>query len=126
MITNKKNIPKLTTTILAAEEKFIKQKNAIKNATIEIIGVAIITFLNLVNTCIADNAGRIIIALINNEPIILIPTTTVIAVKIAKNILKCLVLIPVAFANSSSKTTTNILLYNQIKVIKISDATGIK
>ena len=84
MITNKKNIPKLTTTILAAEEKFIKQKNAIKNATIEIIGVAIITFLNLVNTCIADNAGRIIIALINNEPIILIPTTTVIAVKILK------------------------------------------
>ena len=69
----------------------MKIKNAIKNEIIDINADDIITFLNFLNTCIEDSAGKIMILEINNVPIILIPITIVIAVSAANKTLNNLV-----------------------------------
>ena len=70
-----------------ADEKLANAKKATTKQNTEIIAEAMITFLNLLNTCIAERAGRIIKLDISRAPIILIPITTVIAVKKANIIL---------------------------------------
>ena len=54
--------------------------------------------------------GKIINADMSIDPMILIPITIVIAVKIAINILNASTFIPVALANSSSNVSAKILL----------------
>ena len=115
---------KLTITTDAPDEYSINKKKAIIKHVTLIKAEAIITFLNLVNTCIAERAGRIIILEINNDPIILIPTTIITAVKQANIILYTFVLIPIALAKLSSNVTANILLYKKIKETTTTTAIG--
>ena len=103
-------INRFTTTTLAPKGKFVKTKNVIKNDNNDIRAEDTITFLNFLNTCIDDNAGKIIILEISNVPIIRIPITIVMAVSEAKSILNNLVFVPVALAKGSSNVTANILL----------------
>lgn len=70
----------------------------------------IITALKLLNTRIADNAGKITKAEISREPTKFIAKTMIIAVIIAINKLYIFAFVPVAFVKFSSKVTEKILL----------------
>ena len=76
----------------------------------ESIAELIVTDLKVLNSRIDVRAGKIISEEISIEPISLMPSTIVIAVKTAVNILYTLVLIPVAFEKFSSKVIEKILL----------------
>ena len=75
----------------------------------DIIADKIITPLKLLHTLMAVKAGKITRLEISNAPIILIPSTIVIAVSRARSILYKFVLTPVAFAKFSSKVIAKIL-----------------
>jgi len=90
-----------------------KAKDAIipkKKQTIDTIDEEITTDLKLLHTLIEVRAGKIIRLDISIVPMILIPTTIVIAVKNAMSILYPFTFVPVAFAKFSSKVTAKILL----------------
>jgi hypothetical protein len=94
--------------MLDADEYFVKQKNAIKKHTTDIIIDDHTVHLKFLNKRIDVKAGKIIKLEINNVPIILIPKTTITAVTIDKPIFYSLVLIPMAFAKDSSNVTAKI------------------
>ena len=92
------------------------------NASIEIIDDDITTPLNVLNISLELIVGNIIRLDISNEPISLIPNTTIIEQIDANIMLYSLVLIPIDEANFSSKVIANILLYENIyKAITITD-----
>lgn len=70
----------------------------------------IVTALKLLNTRIADNAGKIIKADTNSEPTKFIATTITTAIIVAINTLYNSTLVPEACAKFSSNVTANILL----------------
>lgn len=74
-------------TMLAAEENCEKAKKATKKLKIDINIEEMITFLKLLNTRMEDNAGKIIRLEISKVPMIRMPMTTTMAVKMAKRIL---------------------------------------
>ena len=67
------------------------------------------TVLNLLHIRMAESDGKTIRLDINSVPIILIPSTTVIAVRSASIIFYISLFVPVALAKFSSKVTANIL-----------------
>ena len=73
--------------MLAAEEYWEKAKKATKKQKTDMNIDDTITFLKLLNTRIEVKAGKIIKLEISNEPMIRMPITTTIAVKIDKRIL---------------------------------------
>lgn len=81
----------------------------IKHTTDKIAEV-MVTLLKLLQTLIDVIAGNTTKAEIISEPIILIPRTMVIAVRIAISILNKPTFVPVEVANDSSKVTAKILL----------------
>ena len=76
--------------------------------TAKILAV-IITFLKLEHTFIAAKAGKTTSAVISNEPTRFIASTITTAEITSIVVLYKLTLIPLAFANSSSKVTAKIL-----------------
>ena len=80
------------------------------NEIIEIIILDITTLLNFLKYCIDESVGNIIKLEIYNEPINLIPSTTVTEHRLAKIILYKFVFIPIDLANLSSNVIANILL----------------
>ena len=108
---------KLTNTIDEPIGKFEIMHEAkspiIKEITLD-AAAKIVTPLNVLNTCLADNVGNIIKAVINKAPITFIPITTVNDVKIEIIILINVVFVPVDLENVSSNVTLNILLYRII------------
>ena len=78
--------------------------------TAEVTAERTITAPKLLQTLREERAGKMIRLEISIAPIIRIPKTMVIAVKIAINELKRFVFVPVAFANDSSKVIAKILL----------------
>lgn len=106
------NTNAFTTTILAPVGIENTYENTIpkKKQNTDIIAEHIITFLNVFTIFIDVSAGKIIKLEISIVPIILIPTTIVIAVNIAITVLYRFVFTPVAFAKFSSKVTAKILL----------------
>lgn len=101
----------ITTTVapVGVEKKYDTISPDTKH-TIEITADKTTTDLKYLHTRIAVKAGKIIRLEISRAPIILIPRTMVIDVKTAISILYTFALIPVAFANVSSKVTAKILL----------------
>ena len=83
------NIIKFTITIVAPVGVATKYEiiNPVINANIEIITLEITTLLNVLNTCIDDNVGKIIKLEINNAPIKRIPSTTTTEHRLANIIL---------------------------------------
>ena len=79
-------------------------------AITDIIMLDITTFLKDLKTCIDDKVGNIIRLDISKAPIRRIPSTTTIEHNEANIILYIFVLIPIDFANTSSKVIANILL----------------
>ncbi len=69
-----------------------------------------VTDLKLLNTLIADSAGKITSAEMRSDPTRFIARTMITAIIIAISRLYSLVLVPVACANDSSNVTQNILL----------------
>lgn len=69
----------------------------------------ITTALKFLNIRIADSAGKITKAEINNVPTKFIDNTMIMAITIAMSKLYAFALIPVALAKFSSKVTANIL-----------------
>ena len=78
---------KLTITTLAPDGKLGNKKKASKKLVIDIKADVMTTTLNFLNTLIEVKAGKMIKLDINNVPIILIPSTMIIAVKIEITIL---------------------------------------
>lgn len=76
----------------------------------ENIAAQMVTLLKLLNIRIADTAGKITSAEINNEPTKFIARTIITAIIIASKKLYDVVFVPVALAKSSSKVMANILL----------------
>ena len=102
----------LTITIVAPAgvEKIYDPTIPKKKHTIETIEELITTVLKLLHTLMEVNAGKIIKLEISKVPIILIPTTIVMAVKNAMSMLYMFAFVPVALAKFSSKVIANILL----------------
>jgi len=73
------------------------------------------TDLKLLNTLIAESAGKIIKADIKSEPTKFIASTIITAIITAITTLYASTFLPVAFANVSSKVTANSLLYANTK-----------
>jgi len=83
-----------------------------------------VTALKLPNTHIADRAGKMMSADIKSEPTRFIPSTIITAMMIAMIKLYVSVLVPVAFAYSSSNVTAKSLLYRNTKeTITIAEIT---
>lgn len=78
--------------------------------TTDIMLEQIVTALKLLNTRIADNAGKITSAATSSEPTRFIATTITTAIIVAINTLYTPVFMPDAFAKFSSNVTENILL----------------
>ena len=77
---------------------------------IERIAEQIVTDLKLLNTLIAESAGKITNAEIKSDPTKFIANTIITAMIIAMIRLYTPAFVPVALANDSSKVTQNILL----------------
>ncbi len=75
----------------------------------DIITEETVTERKVLNTLIAESAGKIIKAEISSAPTRRIPRTMIMAIITAIIRLKMSVLVPSAFANSSSKVTSKIL-----------------
>lgn len=69
-----------------------------------------VTFLKLLNRCIAEIAGKIMSAEIKSEPTRFIARTMIVAITVAITIFSMRVGVPQANAKSSSKVIANILL----------------
>ena len=96
----------------------------VKAATIDRIIEQMVTALKLPNTHIADRAGKMMSADIKSEPTKFIPSTIITAMMIAMIKLYVSVLVPVAFAYSSSNVTAKSLLYRNTKeTITIAEMT---
>ena len=108
---NTVNTTTFTTTTLApgAVSIISEMNNPVRKQSTETIPEQITTERKLLHSLIDVRAGKIIRLEINNEPIIIIPSTIVIAVKTAISILYILIFMPVALEKLSSKVTANIL-----------------
>lgn len=89
-------------------EKRIEISIPVTEQQTEITADTITTPLKLCINLIADNAGKMINAEINNDPTNFIPNTIIVAITTAIIKLCLFVFIPVAFAKFSSKVTAKI------------------
>lgn len=78
-----------------------------KEARTEMIAEAMVTSLKLLNSLIAERAGKTIKAETNNDPTNFMAMTTTIAISAAKAKLKTKVPFSVALTKFSSKVTAN-------------------
>ena len=87
----------------------------------EITAEFMTTDLKFLHILMDERVGKTIRLDISRAPIIRMPTTIMIPVKIASRVLYNLTFIPVAFAKFSSNVTKNILLYDTINKTKTID-----